>query len=108
MPDLGHALAQLRERYRASAPQLVATFRGIASALASDPRSPALISSLRDAAHRVRGTAGSYGFTHASELAGVLEERARHWQAEPEAELASRVSIVNSFAEALEVAFAAA
>jgi len=101
-------LQQLRERYRASAPQLVAVFRELAAQLAVNPQSAALADAVRGASHRLRGTAGSYGFDQASQLSAALEERAARWVADADAETASRTSIVSTFADALEVAFATA
>ena len=100
------ALRALRERYRASAPQFVAAFRELAARLATEPDSAPVIEALRTAAHRLRGTAGSYGFAHASELAADLEDRSGRWLADVGAELPARAAAVSSFADALEVAFA--
>jgi chemotaxis protein histidine kinase CheA len=100
------ALQRLRERYRASAPQLTSVFRQLATALAVDPRSPAAIDGVRASAHRLRGTAGTYGFEQVSQLAQALEGRAAHWDADPDEDVASRATAVAAFADAVEAAFA--
>jgi chemotaxis protein histidine kinase CheA len=104
--DSSAALQQLRERYRASAPQLVSVFRELAAQLAADPQSAALADAVRSASHRLRGTAGSYGFDRASQLSAALEDRATRWVADAEADASARTAIVSTFADALEVAFA--
>jgi chemotaxis protein histidine kinase CheA len=104
---LSTTLAQLRESYRMGASTLVARFRELAAQLATDPSSSAVTDAVRQASHRVRGTAGSYGFDRASELAGALEDRAAGWAIDPGAERDIRAEVVAQFADSLEVAFEA-
>jgi chemotaxis protein histidine kinase CheA len=101
-------LRRLRDQYQASAPRLVAPFREMAVALAADPHSDEALAALRAAAHRLRGTAGSYGFIQVSEVAAAFEVQVTRWQADPSAETASRSAIALTVAAALEAAFAAA
>jgi HPt (histidine-containing phosphotransfer) domain-containing protein len=110
--SLANALEALRQKYRASAPQLVAPFRELAQRLAVDPGSPAAAEAVRAAAHRLRGTAGSYGFAQVSQLASTLEHRAAGWGGGGNGpvsgvDLESRAALVAQFADALEVAFRA-
>ena len=104
---LSGTLEALRARYRASAPQLAAPFRELAQQLALDPDSLSVIEGVRAAAHRLRGTAGSYGFSQVSALAAALEARVLAWGAGTGSELEARSRIVGDFADALEVAFEA-
>src|SRR5579871_3200966 len=98
--DPARALRDLRERYRASAPALAAPLRALAATLLSDPQSRTAITAVRQHAHRLRGTAGSYGFQDASDLAAALEARAAQWEADPAVELDRRSSAVSAFADA--------
>jgi chemotaxis protein histidine kinase CheA len=100
-------MQRLRDQYRASAPRLVAPLRETAVVLAADPQSGDALAALRAAAHRLRGTAGSYGFMQVSEVAGAFEGQVTRWQTDPSAEVASRAAIVTSVADALEAAFGA-
>lgn len=103
--DLGHALAALREHFRASSGPIVATFERIATQLAAAPASPRALEALRRELHRVKGTAGSYGFLDASALATKLEERVAGWMTDPQLELDSRATIISHFGSALRLAF---
>ena len=103
--DLGHALAALREHFRASSGPIVATFERIAAQLATAPASPRALEALRRELHRVKGTAGSYGFLDASTLATKLEERVASWITDPQVELDSRTTIISHFGSALRLAF---
>lgn len=103
--DLSHALSALREHFRASSGPIVATFEQLATQLTRMPTSPRALEALRRELHRVKGTAGSYGFLDASALAARLEERVEAWIADPELELESRAAIISHFGSALRLAF---
>jgi chemotaxis protein histidine kinase CheA len=94
----------LRERYRASAPSTYAHFEALAARLAGTPESPDALASLRRELHRVRGTAGSYGFAEASRLAAALEQRALRWAVEPALDHGRRSTAVLAFVDALRAA----
>jgi CheY-like chemotaxis protein len=96
------ALRVLRERYRATSANTVAAFHRLAAQLAVSPTAPEIVEALRRELHRVHGTAGSYGFVQASELAAVLEERAIRWAADPSLDRDRRASMTEHFASALE------
>jgi chemotaxis protein histidine kinase CheA len=100
-------LRQLRERYRASTDHIVEGFRGLALQLATAPDDPEVLELLRRELHRVHGTAGSYGYAEASQLAAALEERAGRWVAAPTLEVGDRAQLVAAFARSLEAAFKA-
>lgn len=95
----------LRERYRAASAGTPALFGTIAARLAADPASPDALSALQRELHRVRGTAGSYGFLDVSGLAGALESRVVRWCVEPAFELTVRAESVEQFAAALTRCF---
>lgn len=103
--ELGHALAALREHFRASSGPLVAAFDGLAAQLTRMPSAPRALEALKRELHRVKGTAGSYGFLDASTLATRLEERVSSWSADPQLEIDSRATIISHFASALRLAF---
>ncbi|HYD53022.1 MAG TPA: response regulator [Gemmatimonadaceae bacterium] len=99
------ALQLLRERYRQTIAKTVDAFRQLATRLAATPAAPELLEDLRRELHRVRGSAGSYGYADASRLAEQVEARAVRWAADPALETEQRASIVAHLASALEVAF---
>jgi CheY-like chemotaxis protein len=103
--DLGHALTALREHFRASSGPIVATFERLAAQLATSPTAPRALEALKRELHRVRGTAGSYGFLDTSALASRLEERVVAWVADPRLDLDSRATIISHFASAMRLAF---
>ncbi len=103
--DVGHALAALREHFRASSGPIVAAFERLATQLTASPAAPRALEALRRELHRVKGTAGSYGFLDASTLATKLEERVAGWIVDPKLELDSRATIISHFGSALRLAF---
>lgn len=104
-PDLGHTLAALREHFRASSGPIVATFERLSTQLARAPAAPRALEALKRELHRVKGTAGSYGYLDTSTLATKLEERVGGWIGDPQLELDSRATIIGHFASALRLAF---
>jgi chemotaxis protein histidine kinase CheA len=98
-------LRLLRERYRASASQIVEGFRGIAVQLAGAPTDDTVLDGLRRELHRVHGTAGSYGYAAVSDLAAALEERVGGWMADSTLEAGRRATLVTEFAQCIETAF---
>lgn len=103
--DLGGALAALREHFRASSGPIVDTFVALATQLTHSPASPRALEALRRELHRVKGTAGSYGFVDASTLAAKLEERVAAWGKDPEFERDTRGNVIRHFGSALKLAF---
>lgn len=98
-------LRLLRERYRASAGQIVEGFRDIAAQLAAGPTDDTVLNGLRRELHRVHGTAGSYGYAVVSDLAAALEERVAGWMADSTLEAGQRATRVTEFAACIETAF---
>jgi chemotaxis protein histidine kinase CheA len=98
-------LRLLRERYRASAGQIVDGFRGIAAQLARTPTDDTVLDGLRRELHRVHGTAGSYGYAAVSDVAAALEERVAGWMSDPTLEAGQRAILVTEFARCIETAF---
>src|SRR5688500_13078184 len=105
--DIGDALTALREHFRASSGPIVSTFERLAAQLSTSPTSPRALEALRRELHRVKGTAGSYGFLDASALATKLEERVAAWTSDPALELDNRGTIISHFGSALRLAFQA-
>jgi HPt (histidine-containing phosphotransfer) domain-containing protein len=69
--SVGSALLAVRAEYAAELPALLATLAALVEEAAARPEAapPA-----RLAAHRLRGTAGSYGFAAVGEAAGRIED----------------------------------
>jgi len=65
------ALAELCAEYAAELPGLIDELARLAEAAVADP---AAVPRARVAAHRLRGTAGSYGFAAVGEGAGSIED----------------------------------
>ena len=105
-PDPAAALAALRERYRAGSGRLVEAFRTLAQRLAESPTSPEVLDALRRELHRVRGTAGSYGFHGVSELAKQFEPQAKGWFERPDDSPDRRSALVAHLADAIAAQFA--
>jgi CheY-like chemotaxis protein len=103
--ELGEALSALREHFRTSSAPIVATFERLATQLTTAPTSARALESLKRELHRVKGTAGSYGFVDASTLATRLEVRVESWSKDPELDRESRATIINHFGSALRLAF---
>ena len=99
-------LRALRVRFRAESWRTVELFRHLATQVGAAPGARETIEALRREAHRVHGTAGSYGFPRASQLAASLEERAIAWSADSALELDLRGPAVEQFARELERSFA--
>lgn len=100
------AMRQLRDRYRARSPEVVGRFLALAGELARDVLSPEAIEAVRREAHRIHGTAGTYGFAEASRIASELEVRCERWAANPDADAGQRPMLVERAADALGLAFA--
>lgn len=69
-PRILAALAELREEYARELPLLFVTLAAAVSTLRAHPDT---VTDAKGMAHRLRGTAGSYGFLAVSEAAAQLE-----------------------------------
>lgn len=94
----------LRERFRASTLRTCAAFRTLGIQLSATPDAPEVVDAVRRELHRVHGTAGSYGFREASNLAAKLEERAIRWATDAELDRDVRGAMIIEFAEVLTLA----
>lgn len=99
--DLKDVLAQLRERYLAGSGATLRAFEELATQLERAPGAPEVVQALRRELHRVRGTAGSYGFLETSRLAAALEPVAVRWAGDPELDRTRRARIVRQFVASL-------
>ena len=95
-------------RYRAGVSNTIDAFAALADRLREQPNAAELVETLRRELHRVRGTAGSYGFAEASRLSGAMEDRAIRWSADPRLEADDRADMVDRYVIALREAFAEA
>ncbi len=100
--DLQDVLAQLRERYLAGSANTVAAFAQIAEQLERAPDAPEVIDALRRELHRLRGTAGSYGFLETSRLAAALEPAVQKWTSDSALDRSRRAAIVRKFVLSLQ------
>ena len=62
------------------------------------------LDSLRREAHKIRGSAGSYGFAEASRVAAQLEESAKVWLTDPSAPADRRVAAARDYVRRLAAA----
>ena len=69
-PRILAALAELREQYARELPQLFTALAAVVAELRADPD---VAGDAKGMAHRLRGTAGSYGFQAVSDAAARLE-----------------------------------
>ena len=69
--DAERELAELRAIYAAELPGLI---QRLAELSADAPCDPQAAREAKNAAHRLRGTAGSYGFSAVTEIAGKIED----------------------------------
>jgi len=95
----------VRERFLASALAAVGRLRDYAAQLTIDPLDTGVLDALRRELHRLRGTAGSYGFDVASERIGRMEQRTSTWVVDPTLEPLDRGAHVRRLADALQPLF---
>jgi len=72
--ELGKELESLRRFYVSILPQRLKEIQDVVRACLAAPGSPEDLIRLRNMAHKLRGSAGSYGFGHISRTAEDLEE----------------------------------
>jgi CheY-like chemotaxis protein len=71
----------LLEGYLKSVQEQVDRIGGLADRLVARGDDPDALSDLRHESHKVRGSAGSYGFSEATNVAAEIEELAKQWLA---------------------------
>ncbi|MCC7002108.1 MAG: Hpt domain-containing protein [Gemmatimonadaceae bacterium] len=77
------ALRGLQQRFAANAEATLAEYAALADRLREAPGDREPIEALARQLHRLRGTAGSYGFHSASALAARFETTVQAWLDEP-------------------------
>lgn len=76
----------------------MATLEGLAGRIERGPDAAAALTELGKQLHRLRGTAGTFGFAAAAALAGDMEAEVKLWQAAvPEHDAAQRSARVRRF-----------
>lgn len=94
------ALRGLQQRFAANADTTLAEYAALADRIREAPGDREPIEALARQLHRLRGTAGSYGFHSASALAGRFETTVQAWLAEPRdaaADAATREAATRAF-----------
>lgn len=104
-PDVGATFRLLRARYRMASAGTPALFDAIARRLAGTPGSPDALAELQRELHRVRGTAGSYGYMDVSRLAEALEAQVVGWRSDPALDREGRAATIADFAVAIRRCF---
>jgi CheY-like chemotaxis protein/HPt (histidine-containing phosphotransfer) domain-containing protein len=107
LPDvtaIAGAMQGLRDRFRQSNANSLATLRQLGEQLRKSPDAQTVVEALRRELHRIHGTAGTFGFREASALAGVMERRAIQWAAHPSADRTGRGDLVIDFVDRLSLA----
>ena len=99
------ALALLRERYREAMHDTLRDLDALGARLEAAPDDASVVEEVRHAVHRLHGSAGSYGFARASELAAGLEEQAMAWARDSAKDAATRGAQVRALVAALRVEF---
>lgn len=89
--EVSQALLELQEAYAGALPGLVAQLSGAAAEARLEGEAGEGLETLRMLSHRLRGTAGSYGFMEVSRAAAELEEVVRQLAEMPGDALWARV-----------------
>jgi len=97
----------LQDRFRVSGLRTVETLRALGAQLTRTPMAADVVDAVRRELHRVRGTAGTYGYHEVSRLAGTLEERAIRWADDGLLDRPLRGAMIDEFAGRLDRALAA-
>ncbi|AKU92044.1 response regulator [Vulgatibacter incomptus] len=71
--EFAQTLEELREKYRAELPRRLTELRSLLDLAQDHPGDFRAIGEVRELAHQLRGTAGSYGFLQVGEEAGRIE-----------------------------------
>jgi CheY-like chemotaxis protein/HPt (histidine-containing phosphotransfer) domain-containing protein len=94
----------VRDEYLQGARDQVGAIAELAERLIAAGDDTAAIEALRRDAHRLRGSAGSFGFPQASVVAAELEEAAKKWLEKPANGLADRGKATRGFVRRLAAA----
>lgn len=105
--DAGELPPGLREEYLRSIRERLDALALLIARLAEHGEDLAAVEDLRREAHKIRGSAGSYGFAEATAIAGEIEDAAKEWLAHPTALTDLRSGIAGELLRRLEAAFPA-
>src|SRR6266496_284043 len=94
----------VRDEYLQGARDQLGTIAELAERLIASGDDTAAIEALRRDAHRLRGSAGSFGFPQASVVAAELEEAAKQWLESPGNGVADRGMAARDFVRRLAAA----
>ncbi len=94
----------VRDEYLQGARDQLGTIAELAERLIASGDDTAAIEALRRDAHRLRGSAGSFGFPQASVVAAELEEAAKHWLEHPGNGVADRGQAARGYVRRLAAA----
>ena len=94
----------VRDEYLHGARDQLGAIAELAERLIAAGDDTAAIEALRRDAHRLRGSAGSFGFPQASVVAAELEEAAKHWLEKPGNGVANRGQAARGFVRRLAAA----
>ena len=93
-----------RDEYLKGARDQLGEIAELAERLIAAGDDTAAIEELRREAHRLRGSAGSFGFPQATVVAAELEEVAKKWLSEPASSVGTRGAAVRGFVRRLAAA----
>lgn len=94
----------VRDEYLQGARDQLGQIAELAERLVAAGDDVAAIEALRRDAHRLRGSAGSFGFPQATVVAGELEDAAKQWLSEPADGAATRGAAARAFVRRLAAA----
>jgi len=94
----------LRDEYLKGARDQLGGIAELAERLISAGDDAAAIEDLRHEAHKLRGSAGSFGFAQASVVAAELEDAAKQWMAQPADGAGTRGAAARGFVRRLAAA----
>jgi CheY-like chemotaxis protein/HPt (histidine-containing phosphotransfer) domain-containing protein len=93
-----------REEYLQGARDQLGGIAELAERLIAAGNDIAALEELRHEAHRIRGSAGSFGFAQATTVAGEMEDATKRWLAHPEEGASERGAAVRGFVRRLAAA----
>jgi CheY-like chemotaxis protein len=94
----------LREEYLRNVRERLDALALLAAHLGQRPHDRESLEELRREAHKIRGSAGSYGFPEGTRVAGELEDAARAWLTDPAWDAARQGEIARDLVERLSAA----
>jgi len=100
--DFQTALRALRERFLGNMPGTLDRLRALALQLDHGPDAAEAATAVRNEAHRIRGTAGSFGFLEATDVSTAMEHRAERWLTVADEDVAGRGDVVRAYVLDLE------